>query len=71
VEKTSSFFVEGAPLQRMVQPGKSSSTQHPRDVIKLDLTVDCLLHHRVDDRAAEATPFRAVTRAALCSQSSS
>jgi hypothetical protein len=24
----------------------------------LDLTVDCLPHHRVDDRAAEAAPFR-------------
>src|SRR6266446_3069333 len=51
-------LVAGVPLQRI----RSRAGQVPHntrgDVIKLDLTVDCLLHHRVDDRAAEATPFR-------------
>jgi hypothetical protein len=49
--------VKGVPLQRI----RSRAGQVPCDArwneIEVGLTVDCLPHHRVDDRAPEATPF--------------
>jgi hypothetical protein len=63
-------LVAGVPLQRICSRAGQAPHNTRWSVVKLDLTVDCLLHHRVDDRGAEATPS-AMTRAALCSQSSS
>src|SRR5258708_29090412 len=51
-------LVEDVSLQRI----RSRAGQAPHNargsVIKLDLTIDCLLHHRVDDGAAESAPPR-------------
>src|SRR5258705_4504354 len=46
------------PLQCVRRRAGEAPHQSGGSVIKLDITADGLLHHRLDDRSAEALPFR-------------
>jgi hypothetical protein len=46
-----------APSQRICRRARQSPNQTRGRVIKVDVTADALLHHRADDRAAEAATF--------------
>src|SRR5262249_37197368 len=51
-------LVEDVPLQRIRRRAGQAPHNTGGNVIKLDLTIDCLLDHRGNNRAAESAPLR-------------